>query len=318
MAAESSLFISYGHVDMKPVDWLERLKLYLAPLRREELIDVWDDKRIQAGRQWRVEIKEAMERASAAILLVGPGFLASEFIQKHELPTSLTAAQTRGVKIYPVVVGFCAYKRSALEPYQAFNDPEKPLEILSPAEQNKILNEVSLFVDRDLRLSCPETQITRSKASDIRPAIQTIKRSLDGTWAAFTAQCHRRDDLVSAIIKRLNAQATGSYENFFFRYFPGLNNEEKFQFDQIRAITDGPLYQGNRQILEVIEKNPQIMDEIPELTNLRQHLVFWLNKYERVFSKRPEMCLLYIEVQDGVPFPNDIGTIIDNWLAKHK
>jgi hypothetical protein len=103
MTVESSLFISYGHIDMTPTNWLERLKLYLAPLRREELIDIWDDSRIKVGSQWRVEIKDAMERTSAALLLVGPGFLASEFIQDNELPTLLSAAQVRGVKIYPIV-----------------------------------------------------------------------------------------------------------------------------------------------------------------------------------------------------------------------
>ena len=318
MTLENSLFISYGHIDMTPTNWLERLKLYLAPLRREELVDIWDDSRIKTGSQWRAEIKSGMERASAAILLVGPGFLASEFIQDHELPTLLTAAQTRGVKIYPVVVGFCAYKRSVLEPYQSFNDPEKPLEILTIAEQNKTLNEVSLLVDKDIRLSSTESHITKSKSADIKSALQTIRRNLDDTWTAFVAQCRRRNDLEYAIRKRLHVKEILEYENFFFRYFPNLNNEEKFQFNQIRAITDGPLYQGNRQILETIEKNPKVMDELPEITDLRQHLVFWLNKYDRVFSKQPEMCLLYTGVEDGVPFPSDINEIIDNWLATHK
>jgi len=318
MTLENSLFISYGHIDMVPTNWLERLKLYLAPLRREELIDIWDDSRIKVGSHWRAEIKGGMERASAAILLVGPGFIASEFIQDHELPTLLTAAQTRGVKIYPIVVGFCAYKRSVLEPYQSFNDPEKPLEILSIAEQNKTLNEVSLLVDKDIRLSRTKSQITKPKEADIGSAIQIIRRNLDDTWTAFVAQCRRRNNLESTIRKRLNVKEILEYENFFFRYFPNLNNEEKFQFDQIRAITDGPLYQGNRQILETIEKNPRIMDELPEMMDLRQHLVFWLNKYDRVFSKQPEMCLLYTGVEDGVPFPDNISEIIDNWLAAHK
>jgi len=26
---------------MDPVNWVERLKLYLAPLRRKELVDIW-------------------------------------------------------------------------------------------------------------------------------------------------------------------------------------------------------------------------------------------------------------------------------------
>jgi len=318
MTVVSSLFISYSHIDMTPTNWLERLKLYLAPLRREERLDTWDDTRIKVGSQWRVEIRKAMELASAAVLLVGPGFLASEFIHDNELPILLSAAQIRGVKIYPLIVGFCAYKCSVLEPYQAFNDLEKPLEILTVAEQNKTLNEVCLLVDKDIRLSRSENSTSQSTQADIRPAIQMIKRNLDDTWTAFVAQCRRRNKLEATIRDRLHIKEMLEYEDFFFRYFPNLNYEEKFQFDQIRAITDGPLYAGNRQILETIENNPKIMDELPEMMNLRQHLVFWLNKYDRVFVKRPEMCLLYTGVEDGVPFPDDIGEIIENWLATHK
>ncbi len=30
----TSLFLSYGHRDMAPINWVERLKLYLAPIRQ--------------------------------------------------------------------------------------------------------------------------------------------------------------------------------------------------------------------------------------------------------------------------------------------
>src|SRR5882762_9274750 len=104
----NALFISYGHRDMEPINWLDRLKLYLAPLRRQELVDIWDDSGIRAGSEWRKEIETELKRATSAILLVGPGFLASEFIAAHELPLLLKAAKIRGTKIYPLVVGYCA------------------------------------------------------------------------------------------------------------------------------------------------------------------------------------------------------------------
>jgi hypothetical protein len=36
-----------------------------------------------------------------------------------------------------------SYKKSELEPFQAFNDPDHPLEALLPAEQNKILRNLA-------------------------------------------------------------------------------------------------------------------------------------------------------------------------------
>ena len=318
MVAGDALFISYSHRDMIPIDWLERLKLYLAPLRREELVDIWDDSRIKVGSNWRVEIQDTLERTSVAILLVGPGFLASEFIVGEELPTLLAAAKTRGVNIYPVVIGYCSYKRSVLEPYQAFNDPDKPLEALSIAEQNKILNDVALLVDRDVRQSRVGPLSAPPRQPDTRTAILEITRNLDDARTAFVAQSRRRDELVQMVSDRLRITEMLEYEKFFFRYYPELNEEERFQFEQIRAMTEGPLYEGNRRVLETIERHPQVMDEISELADLRQHLVFWLNKYDRVFSRRPEMCLLYTGVEDGVPFPDGIDEILDDWLTTHK
>jgi hypothetical protein len=314
--ATSSLFISYGHKDMEPVNWVEKLKMYLAPLRRKDLVDIWDDSRIGPGHEWRVEIARALDQASASILLVGPAFLDSEFIATDELPKLLAARRTRGAKIYPLVIAYCGYKQSALEPYQAFNDPDNPLEALQPPEQNKILNEISLMVDRDLRHRAASG--TPPTAGGMREALAKIGEELSKTGTTFAAQCRRRDKLEALIRNRLKVTDRLQYEEFFFRHYGELNEEEKFQFEQIRAMTEGLLRDGNEAILKSIEANPQVLEEIPSLEDLRQHIVFWLNKYEKLFVKRPEMCLLYTGVEDGVPFPDRAEQDVRKWLAKHK
>ena len=79
----ATVFLSYSHKDMTPVHWLERLKMYLAPLRRSGDVEIWDDSLIPAGSTWNAEISRAIQRSKAAILLVGPGFLASYFISNE-------------------------------------------------------------------------------------------------------------------------------------------------------------------------------------------------------------------------------------------
>jgi hypothetical protein len=312
-----ALFISYGHVDMEPFNWLERLKLYLAPLRRKELVDVWDDSKIRVGTQWHQEIQTATQRASSAILLVGPGFLASEFIVAHELPVLLDAANTRGARIYPVIVGYCGYKQSVLGKYQAVNDPDSPLESLSVAEQNKILNHVSLTVDEDLRHAGSLGGPAQAEQTDTRQALRQIAQERGNTWTAFLAQCRRRDELVEMIRTRLGVRQNLEYERFFFQYYDRLNKTEQFLFKQIRAMTEGPLYEGNMKILRIVDEHPQVLDEVPMLADVRQHLVFWLNKYDKVFAKQPEMCVLYTGVEDGVPFPEGVDEEVAKWLDKH-
>lgn len=314
-----TLFISYSRADMVETDWISRLKMYLAPLARAETLDVWDDSRIKTGDVWRTEIDEALQTAGAAVLIVGPGFLASDFVMRHELPALLQAASQRGTKVFPVVVGYCGYAATPLEKYQAANDPNQPLESLSRAEQNKILNEVAVSVDRAFR-SMRSVCAPASGASPgaRRDAVCEIARALGDTRVAFEAQCRRRNHLVEMIEKRLQIRSDLEYEKFFFEYFPQLTDAERFEFDQIRAMTEGQLYKGNRRIVEILDEFPDLLDEVPELTVLRQHLVFWLNKFDRVFSPNRAMCLLYTGVEDGVPFPSHIDDVIETWIRRQK
>lgn len=95
-----------------------------------------------------------------------------------------------------------------------------------------------------------------------------------------------------------------------------MNAEERFEFNQIRAITDGPMHKGNRAILEILDRNPALLEEVPLLDDLRTHLVFWLNKYEKVFTPTPEMCVCFAGVEDGIPFPRAVRREIAAWLDR--
>ncbi len=90
------VFISYSHEDKA---YLDRLRVHLKPLERENLIDTWDDTQIKAGENWQKVIETALERAAIAILLISPDFLASDFIIDNELPPLLSAAANKGTCI---------------------------------------------------------------------------------------------------------------------------------------------------------------------------------------------------------------------------
>jgi hypothetical protein len=118
-------FISYSQKDKK---WLERLKTHLKPRIRNGKVDVWNDQRIQAGKEWRKEIDEALARAKVAVLMVSPHFLASDFIAENELPPLLEAAKRGSVKILWVPVSTAAYEETSIYMYQAALAPSKPLD----------------------------------------------------------------------------------------------------------------------------------------------------------------------------------------------
>ena len=108
----SEVFISYSHAD---IAWKNRLLLHLAPLIRDRTIQVWHDGMIAAGEKWASEIEQALSRASVAVLLATPDFLASPFITRKEIPDILTAAANRGLTILWISVKPCLYEETPLK-----------------------------------------------------------------------------------------------------------------------------------------------------------------------------------------------------------
>lgn len=142
----SAVFICYAHEDQEHNDWKNRLVRLLRgiPSIGESLI--WDDSRIKAVGDWRKEIKYALERSKVAILLVGPCFMTSEFINTDELPHLMQASGKTGIEFIPLITDYVPYEHSKLARYKSFNLPEEPLESLSRPEQNRVLNELGAEV----------------------------------------------------------------------------------------------------------------------------------------------------------------------------
>lgn len=133
----NQVFLSYSTKDER---WLEQILLHLRPLVRSESIHVFSNKNIRAGQDWRREIRDALEAASIAILLVSPNFTASNFIMSQELPPLLAAAEERGVIILPVIVDHFLYEVvPGLRRFQAVNSPDRPLSAMRSYERNRVL-----------------------------------------------------------------------------------------------------------------------------------------------------------------------------------
>ena len=96
MKERNQLFISYSHSDARH---LKEFQPHLKFLEESGLVNFWNDKKIEAGADWRKEIEQALARARVAILLISPDFLVSDFINEYELPALLEAAQKGEVAI---------------------------------------------------------------------------------------------------------------------------------------------------------------------------------------------------------------------------
>jgi len=133
------VFISYSHKDEK---WLEKLKQFLRPLEDQELIRVWDDTEIRAGSDWLGDIRKALESARVAVFLITQNFLDSPFIKEHELPKLIDAANSRGCLIFWIQVSSTTFEDSPLAKFQGVIPPNRPLDLMSDAEQSKVLVDI--------------------------------------------------------------------------------------------------------------------------------------------------------------------------------
>lgn len=136
----SGVFISYSHKDK---EWLDKFKEMYGIIDENAL---WDDSKIQTGMKWADEIKKALASAKVAVLLVSQNFLNSNFIAKDELPPLLEAAEKQGLIIFWICLTSCGYKRTQIGKrivqYQAAHDVSQPLDKLSDADQNEVLNKI--------------------------------------------------------------------------------------------------------------------------------------------------------------------------------
>ena len=74
-------FISYSHKDEH---FLERLKVHLAPIKRDKIIEEWSDVEIPAGSTLNSSINEALETSQIFIALISPDYLASTYCHDIE------------------------------------------------------------------------------------------------------------------------------------------------------------------------------------------------------------------------------------------
>lgn len=158
----TDVFISYSHRDKRH---FEELLVHLTPLVRDKQVAVWADTKLQAGDEWREEIRQALASATVAIVLVSAPFRASKFIAEEELPTLLTAAKTRGMLIIPVIVGLCDYDDSELVHVQAVNSPSKPLSALDRHKRDVVWVDVVHRIERAFPTHVQATQ----EAAELQP-----------------------------------------------------------------------------------------------------------------------------------------------------
>ncbi|HYF36991.1 MAG TPA: P-loop NTPase fold protein [Prosthecobacter sp.] len=149
------VFISASHQNIE-----EREMLKAALEVRAEQIEWWDDSRVPTGERWEKEIDGAINRASAAIILLSQHYIGSK-TAVAECRRLAHMANAGVLQVFPVVLEECAWKEVVPELGQRqFWNMGRPVGKLPPPELAKIWRELSANV----------AQVAKRRGSPAAPA----------------------------------------------------------------------------------------------------------------------------------------------------
>ena len=141
-ATQDALFVCYSHTDQK---YREQFSKFLKADSLRQ-INIFSDAVIESGDEWQRVIMDNLAKATAALVLVSQDFMISPFIQQVELRELLASHIRRGLRLFLVPVRATNYQGTYLERFQWARPPDKPLSLLTEAEQEAAMVEVCLKI----------------------------------------------------------------------------------------------------------------------------------------------------------------------------
>jgi hypothetical protein len=154
------VFFSYSRKD---IDWRNRLDEHLSFLKREEKIQSWHDRVIQAGEEWRREIETHLNSADVILLLISASFAASEFCYSLEMKRAMERHDTGDVVVIPILLHPCDWTNAPFGKLQALPGGT-PISLASNSE------EALYNVARGIRERVEELMAERSAGQSSAPA----------------------------------------------------------------------------------------------------------------------------------------------------
>ncbi|NUQ24150.1 MAG: TIR domain-containing protein [Saprospiraceae bacterium] len=124
MKTSIDIFIAYSHNDLI---YKDQLKKFMRPLLNSGQVKVWDDRDIEAGREWEAEIKERLYGADVILLLVSPDSLDSDYFYGKEVEVSLQRHTKGEAVVVPVILRPCLWEDTPISILEALPTKAKPV-----------------------------------------------------------------------------------------------------------------------------------------------------------------------------------------------
>lgn len=135
------LFFSYSHKDE---ELRGELETHLALLEDQGVIRGWHAGKIEPGIDWEEQIIERLDGAHIVLLLISSDFLASRYCRDVELKRALERHRSGQIRVIPVVLRACDWKRGSFAHLQAL--PKDGKAVKSWTDRDEAWTDVTLGI----------------------------------------------------------------------------------------------------------------------------------------------------------------------------
>jgi hypothetical protein len=209
------VFYSYSHRD---AELRERLGTYLAPLRQQNKIVEWHDRKIEPGADWEREISDQLNSADLILLLVSEEFLASDYCFGVEVERALARLKRGETRVVPILLRPCLWQESRFSELQIIPRDAKAVTLWASPEEafvdvaSEIRKMVSEPVPSPSQASAEQSEADRSSLSAdlVREQLRTYAHLYERTRQRMRAS-HERTQRLEQIFAKMLGLATASY-----------------------------------------------------------------------------------------------------------
>jgi hypothetical protein len=118
------VFISYSHQD-EPLR--RQLEDHLALLKRQGGINIWHDRRISPGEEWKGKIDRELAEAHIILLVVTSSFLASDYCYDVEMKVALERSDSHDAFVVPIIGKACDWHTAPFAKLQSLPKDGQPV-----------------------------------------------------------------------------------------------------------------------------------------------------------------------------------------------
>lgn len=209
----ASVFFSYSRVDEALRDQLET---QLSLLKRQGVVDVWHDRRIDAGQDFANEIDRHVETDDIILLLVSADFLASDYCYDKEMIRAMERHEAGEAIVIPVILRPCDWHGAPFGKLNASPPSGKP--VTQYPDRDEALLEVAKAVR-----SAAERVERRSKITSSHPTASLRQATGSSTMTAGPRSSNLR--LAKEFSERDRDQFTTDSFEYLAKYFANSLNE---------------------------------------------------------------------------------------------